>query len=69
MNKLLTVLAAACALTISLAGCQKAGNGAADSATSSGKPAPTFESTDVSGLDYAKGFALVRARWPTSRAR
>jgi protein SCO1/2 len=49
MKKLLTVLAA-CALTLSLAGCDKAG---------SSKPAPSFQSTDVTGLDYAKGFSLV----------
>jgi protein SCO1/2 len=51
--KKLTVLAFACALTLSLAGCDKAGSSA------SSKPAPSFQSTDVSGLDYAKGFSLV----------
>jgi protein SCO1/2 len=52
MKKLLSVLAA-CALTVSLSGCDKAAS------TAGSKPAPSFQSTDVSGLDYAKGFSLV----------
>jgi protein SCO1/2 len=53
MKKLLPVLVAACALTLSLAGCDKAGS------TVASKPVPSFQSTDVTGLDYAKGFSLV----------
>lgn len=51
LPKLLPSLIAACALAVSLAGCDKAGGSA--------KPAPSFQSTDLTGLDYAKGFSLV----------
>jgi protein SCO1/2 len=49
MKKLLPALFAACALAFSLAACDKAPN----------KPRPSFVSTDLTGADYAKGFALV----------
>jgi protein SCO1/2 len=49
MKKLLPVLVAACALTVSLAACDKL----------PGKPKVSFQNTDVTGLDYAKGFALT----------
>jgi protein SCO1/2 len=49
MKKLLPVLVAACALTVSLAACNKL----------PGKPKVSFQNTDVTGLDYAKGFALT----------
>jgi protein SCO1/2 len=48
MKKLL-LLAAACALTVSLAACDKL----------PGKQQVSFQNTDVTGLDYAKGFALT----------
>jgi protein SCO1/2 len=49
MKKLLPVLAAACALTFSLSACDKL----------PGKQAASFQNTDVTGLDYAKGFSLL----------
>lgn len=49
MKKLLLSLAAVCALTISLAACDKL----------PGKQKVSFQNTDVTGLDYAKGFALT----------
>jgi len=52
MKKLLPLLAA-CALAFSLAACDKAQNGAPR------KPQPSFQSTDLTGADYAKGFAMV----------
>jgi protein SCO1/2 len=49
MKKLLPVLVAACALTVSIAACDKL----------PGKQQVAFQNTDVTGLDYAKGFALT----------
>ena len=49
MKKLLPLLVAACALTVSLAACDKL----------PGKQKESFQNTDVTGLDYAKGFALT----------
>ena len=49
MKKLLPTLVAACALTVSLAACDKL----------PGKQKESFQNTDVTGLDYAKGFALT----------
>jgi protein SCO1/2 len=49
MKKLLPVLVAACALTVSLAACDKL----------PGKQQVSFQNTDVTGLDYAKGFSLT----------
>jgi protein SCO1/2 len=49
MMKKLLLLAAACALTVSLAACDKL----------PGKQQTSFQNTDVTGLDYAKGFALT----------
>jgi protein SCO1/2 len=49
MKKLLPVLVAACALTVSLAACDKL----------PGKQQVSFQNTDVTGLDYAKGLASV----------
>ena len=49
MKKLLPLLVAACALTDSLAACDKL----------PGKQQLSFQNTDVTGLDYAKGFALT----------
>ena len=49
MKKLLPVLVAACALTVSIAACDKL----------PGKQKESFQNTDVTGLDYAKGFALT----------
>jgi protein SCO1/2 len=50
MKKLLPLLVAACALTVSLAACDKL----------PGKQQQVaFQNTDVTGLDYAKGFALT----------
>jgi protein SCO1/2 len=49
MKKLLPLLVAACALTVSLAACDKL----------PGKQKVSFQNTDVTGLDYAKGFALT----------
>ncbi|MCS0582603.1 SCO family protein [Massilia pinisoli] len=49
MKKLLPALVAACALTVSLAACDKL----------PGKQKEAFQNTDVTGLDYAKGFALT----------
>ncbi|MGJ7915743.1 SCO family protein [Massilia sp. LXY-6] len=48
MKKLLPVLVAA-ALTLSLSACDKL----------AGKQAASFQNTDVTGLDYAKGFSLT----------
>jgi protein SCO1/2 len=48
MKKLLPALAAACVLTFSLSACDKL----------PGKQA-SFQNTDVTGLDYAKGFSLT----------
>jgi protein SCO1 len=49
MKKLLPALVAACALTVSLAACDKL----------PGKQKEAFQNTDVTGLDYAQGFALT----------
>jgi protein SCO1/2 len=49
MKKLLPVLVAACALTVSIAACDKL----------PGKQQVSFQNTDVTGLDYAKGFSLT----------
>lgn len=49
MKKLLPALIAACALTFSLSACDKL----------PGKQAASFQNTDVTGLDYAKGFSLT----------
>jgi len=49
MKKLLPALVAACALTVSLAACDKL----------PGKQKESFQNTDVTGLDYAQGFALT----------
>jgi len=49
MKKLLPALVAACALTVSLAACDKL----------PGKQQASFQNTDVTGLDYARGFALT----------
>jgi len=50
MKKLLPALVAACALTVSIAACDKL----------PGKQQQVaFQNTDVTGLDYAKGFALT----------
>jgi protein SCO1/2 len=49
MKKLLPVFVAACALAVSLAACDKL----------PGKQQVSFQNTDVTGLDYAKGFALT----------
>ncbi|MFS2016654.1 SCO family protein [Massilia sp. CT11-108] len=49
MKKLLPVLVAACALTVSLVACDKL----------PGKQKESFQNTDVTGLDYAKGFTLT----------
>ena len=49
MKKLLPLLVAACALTVSLAACDKL----------PGKQKESFQNTDVTGLDYAKGLALT----------
>ena len=49
MKKLLPALVAACALTVSIAACDKL----------PGKQQAAFQNTDVTGLDYAKGFALT----------
>jgi protein SCO1 len=49
MKKLLPLLVAACALAVSLAACDKL----------PGKQKESFQNTDVTGLDYAKGFALT----------
>ncbi|MCS0629574.1 SCO family protein [Telluria mixta] len=49
MKKLLPLLVAACALTVSLAACDKL----------PGKQKESFQNTDVTGLDYAKGFTLT----------
>lgn len=47
MKKLLTVLSLAAFLAVPFAGCDKL------------SPKPSFQNTDVTGLDYAKGFSLV----------
>ena len=49
MKKLLPALVAACALTVSIAACDKL----------PGKQQVAFQTTDVTGLDYAKGFSLT----------
>lgn len=49
MKKLLPALVAACVLTLSLAACDK----------TPAKPQASFVATDLTGLDYAKGFSLV----------
>jgi protein SCO1 len=49
MKKLLPAIVAACALTVSLAACDKL----------PGKQHVAFQNTDVTGLGYAKGFALT----------
>jgi protein SCO1/2 len=49
MKKLLSTLVAACALALSVTACDKL----------PGKQAASFQNTDVTGLDYAKGFALT----------
>jgi protein SCO1/2 len=49
MKKLLPALVAACALTVSIAACDKL----------PGKQQVAFQNTDVTGLDYAKGFSLT----------
>ena len=49
MKKLLPALVAACALTVSLAACDKL----------PGKQKEAVQNTDVTGLDYAKGFSLT----------
>jgi protein SCO1/2 len=49
MKKLLPAIVAACALTVSLAACDKL----------PGKQKESFQNTDVTGLDYAKGFSLT----------
>lgn len=49
MKKLLPALVAACALAVSLAACDKL----------PGQQKIAFQNTDVTGLDYAKGFALT----------
>ena len=50
MKKLLPVLVAACALTVSIAACDK---------LPGKQQREAFQNTDVTGLDYAKGFALT----------
>jgi protein SCO1/2 len=52
--KKLPALAVAVAMTLSLAACNKPADRQAPA-----KPALSFQNTDVTGLDYAKGFALV----------
>lgn len=49
MKKLLPAIVAACALTVSLAACDKL----------PGRQKESFQNTDVTGLDYAKGFSLT----------
>ncbi|CAH0158347.1 SCO1 protein homolog [Massilia sp. Bi118] len=49
MKKLLPTLVAACALALSVTACDKL----------PGKQAGSFQNTDVTGLDYAKGFSLT----------
>jgi protein SCO1 len=50
MKKLLPLLVAACALTVSLAACDK---------LPGKQQQASFQNTDVTGLDYAKGFSLT----------
>jgi protein SCO1/2 len=50
MKKLLPVLVAACALTVSIAACDK---------LPGKQQQASFQNTDVTGLDYAKGFSLT----------
>lgn len=52
--KTLSALVMALGLSLSLAACQKPAD-----RTAPAKPAVSFQNTDVTGLDYAKGFALV----------
>ena len=49
MKKLLPTLVAVCALALSVTACDKL----------PGKQVASFQNTDVTGLDYAKGFALT----------
>ena len=49
MKKLLPVFLTACALAVSLAACDKL----------PGQQKASFQNTDVTGLDYAKGFSLT----------
>jgi protein SCO1/2 len=49
MKKLLPTLVAVCALALSVTACDKL----------PGKQAASFQNTDVTGLDYAKGFSLT----------
>jgi protein SCO1/2 len=49
MRKLLPTLVAVCALALSVTACDKL----------PGKQAASFQNTDVTGLDYAKGFSLT----------
>ena len=49
MKKLLPTLVAACVLALSVTACDKL----------PGKQAASFQNTDVTGLDYAKGFSLT----------
>jgi len=50
MKKLLPALVAACALTVSIAACDK---------LPGKQQREAFQNTDVTGVDYAKGFALT----------
>ena len=50
MKKLLLFLTAACALTVSIAACDK---------LPGKQQREAFQNTDVTGVDYAKGFALT----------
>ena len=50
MKKLLLLLSAACALTVSIAACDK---------LPGKQQQASFQNTDVTGLDYAKGFSLT----------
>jgi protein SCO1/2 len=58
MKKLLSVLAVTCALGLSLAACDKVG-GTAPGKTAAATPAASFQNTDVTGLEYARDFALT----------
>lgn len=53
--KTLSALAVAISLSLSVAACQKP----ADRTPPAAKPALSFQNTDVTGLEYAKGFSLV----------
>jgi protein SCO1/2 len=52
--KTLSAFAVALSLSLSLAACQKPAD-----RTPPAKPALSFQNTDVTGLEYAKGFSLV----------